>query len=223
MRSIRSLLDAVQRFRLTRRYDYPAFFLFVQTIVTLFKFSILLAVFLVGFLYLENYLNPPHNNENSVARAPVESAIQPSAESVALAGQTALAAPVITQAPAVVSAPIRTIGSPARNSAQSSAIAPDPEIALLLARLNETGDAALRAEPDEPAKDQMRYRARIQWTNVRRAPSATSPIIVSLSTDKKVRIVMQKGDWVQVQSDDIDTQNGYVLASLLEPVEPSIQ
>ena len=221
MRSIRNLLDAVQQFRLTRRYDYPALFLLIQTVVTLFKFSVLLAVFLAGFLYLDDYLNPPRSNDTSVATAPVERAPYPSAESIAQANPVA---PAIGQAPAIAARPVPTLGSLARSgTTQPSAIAPDPEIALLLARLNQTGDAALRTEPDEPAKNEMHYRARIQWTNVRREPSATSPIIVSLSTDKKVRIVMQKGDWVQVQSDDIDTQNGYVLASLLEPVEPSIQ
>ena len=82
--------------------------------------------------------------------AQVERAPYPSAESIAQANPVA---PAIGQAPAIAARPVPTLGSLARSgTTQPSAIAPDPEIALLLARLNQTGDAALRTEPDEPAK-----------------------------------------------------------------------
>jgi hypothetical protein len=219
MRSIRNLLDAVNQFRLTRRYDFPALFLFVQTIITLFKFSVLLAVFLAGFLYLDNYLNPPRHQDAQLVKADPPASIDNPVQTVAT--PTSRPTPVVASAP---QAPLPAIAAPLPGANHAATIAPDPEIALLLARLSETGDEALSRESSEPtAREEMRYRARIQWTNVRRAPTATSPIIVSLSTDQKVRIVLQKGDWVQVESDDIDTQNGYVLASLLEPIKPTVQ
>lgn len=195
MESIRNIANAFQHFKLTRRYDYPALFILLQTSITLGKFAVVLIVFLAGFQYLNHWLNP----ERDLPMAAIK-AQQP---------QTQVAPPLAPPA----------LAQPARQSddiASTTTISQAPELTLLLA-----ADTTEASQPAKPAE--IHYRARIQWTNIRRAPSAAAPIITSLSTDQQVRIVLQKGDWVQVQSDEVDTQNGYVLATLLEPVDPSLQ
>ncbi len=231
MHPIRNLIDAVRQFRLTRRYDYPVLFFLVQSVITLTKFSILVAVFVAGYLFIEEQFTPEQYNDTIVANPgptviadanPVTGAI---AKTVAATrtpeSKTDNGTIAPGQEPAFAAANRQNLATGTTSFAEP--IAPDSAIALLLAKLDQTRSESADLDADETANREVHYRARVQWTNVRREPSAAAPIIVSLDTDQEVRIVMQKGSWVQIQSDEIDTKDGYVLASLLEPVDRGVR